>query len=123
MSAEIEVADLQKADAGSYYFIAGCGDPLEEWVDGYEERLEQRECGKPVKWYRTNGATVNSYAFQKKRTPFLHHNDLFADDLTCLLFPLDGLNIGRLAIFKVGMQDRWFDDVIMNMRRLEEDDD
>ena len=123
---DIEFADvdrLAEACDGSWYFIAGCGDPLEEWVTGYEEWMEQNGGGKPIAWYRTNGAPVNSFAVKKKGTPYLHLKDLFPGDLTCLLFPLDGLDIGRLAMFKLGMQDRWFDDVIMNMRRLEEEDD
>ena len=109
------MADLKKAYEGSYYFIAGTGDPLEEWVSGYEDLMETQEIGKPTQWFRTNGATVNGFASQR------HHGqiadrDQFPGNLSCLLFPLDGLAAGKLALFKIKMEDRWFDDVIQNMR-------
>lgn len=111
----LDVADLQAAYEGSYYFIAGAGGPLEVWVDGYNGMLAEQNIGKPTEWLQTNGATVNGFATRH------HHgeiqlNDQFPGDLTCLLFPLDGLNAGRLPLFKIAMQDRWFDDVIQNMR-------
>ena len=40
--------------------------------------------------------------------------------LTFLLFPLTDLNTGKLAMFKMRMQDRWFDDIINNMRAMGE---
>lgn len=117
----LEPDDLKQAMDGSWYFIAGAGEPLEEWVTGYEEWLKDNGCGKPMKWFRTNGAAVNTFA--DSRAHYIRPQDRFKSDMTCLLFPLDGLDIGRLAIFKIGMQDRWFDDVIQNMRRYPEDDD
>ena len=117
MSAEIEVADLQKADAGSYYFIAGCGGPLEKWTEGLEEMLAERGIGKPVAWFQTTGAAVNLYATETKGGR-IRENDKFPNDLTCLLFPLDELNVGALAMFKILAEDRWFDDVIANMRTV-----
>lgn len=111
----LDVDDLKEAYDGSWYFIAGAGDPLEEWVTGYEELMEQKNIGKPTKWCKTNGAAINSFA--DSRTYFIQPNDRFRGDLTCLLFPLDGLDMAVLPIFKLGMQDRWFDDVIQNMRR------
>lgn len=42
-------------------------------------------------------------------------DDPFRDDLTVLTFPLDGLHVGKLAMFKLTMEDRWFDDVTDNM--------
>lgn len=116
---DIEFADvdrLAEACEGSWYFIAGAGGDPQEWVSGYEDLMERQDIGKPMKWYRTNGASVNSFALSDRASE-VAERDRFPGDLTCLLFPLDGLNIGQLAIFKVGMQDRWFDDVIGNMRR------
>jgi hypothetical protein len=105
----IEGADLDAAYDGSWYFIAGTGGDLTEWTNGYEQALAVHECGKPKVWFQTTGAAVNAKAGASNVNPY-------ADDLTCLLFPLDGLDVGRLALFKVAMQDRWFDDVIDNMR-------
>lgn len=110
-----DVADLKAAYEGSYYFIAGTGDPLEEWITGYEGLLKEQEIGTPKQWLKTNGATINGFAAQKKGG-LIASDDQFQGDLTCLLFPLDGLHGGRLAMFKIQMQDRWFDDVIQNMR-------
>jgi hypothetical protein len=107
---------LGTAYEGSWYFIAGAGGDLAEWTKGYEDLMVEAGIGKPKKWYRTVGAAINRYA---ERGGFaVAHTDTFRDDLPCLLFPLDGLDIGKLAVFKVRMEDRWFDDVIENMRRV-----
>jgi len=111
MNTKVMQTDLQAAHSGSYYFIAGCGGDLDEWVTGYTEELETSEIGTPVVWYRTTGAEVNAHAGEDlKPTAYL------PEDLVCLLFPLDGLDVSRLAMFKIRMHDRWFDDVIDNMR-------
>lgn len=106
-------SDLKMAYENSFYFIAGCAEPIEEWVTGYEGLLAEADIGKPVRWYRTTGAAVNRFAGDIPRP----HRDYFKEDVTCLLFPLNDLDAGKLAIFKIRMQDRWFDDVIQNMRR------
>ena len=83
---------------------------LQEWVDGYENMLAEKEIGKPVEWFTCKGKDVNA-EFE------LQGNERFKNDLTFLFFPLDGLHIGKLAMFKLGMGDRWFDDVIDNSLR------
>lgn len=118
MSAVISVlaaADLKKAYKGSYYFIGGCGDPLDEWVTGYNDLLAKEEIGEPKAWFKTTGAAVNDFAFPEGWIST--NKDCFKPDLTVLMFPLDGLHGGKLPLFKLRMQDRWFDDVIDNMRR------
>lgn len=104
----IKKADLTQAYDGSYYTIAGCGGPLIEWVDGINRILAEEGIGKPVAWYKTKGRDVNAFAGET--------TDPFQDGITLLMFPLDGLDVGRLAILKLRMGDRWFDDVIDNMR-------
>lgn len=42
------------------------------------------------------------------------NNNEFKNDLKFLAFPLDGLNVGKLAMFKLKMGDRWSDDIIAN---------
>lgn len=111
----LTLADLDRAYQGSWYFIAGCGAPLDEWTTGYEDLLAEEEIGKPSAWYQVSGETVNRYAEQGGNIISYHY--AFQSDIACLLFPLDRLHTGRLAIFKILMQDRWFDDVIDNMRR------
>ena len=106
--------ELEEARKGSYYFIAGSGGDLHQWVDGYEKALAERQIGKPVAWYKASGASVSLHATRVKGGA-LRPADQFPEDLTCLLFPLDGLNVGALAVFKIMMADRWYDDVIANM--------
>jgi hypothetical protein len=103
-----EKADLQKAYDGSFYFIAGCGGDLDEWVTGYEKFLDERDCGKPTAWLQTTGKEVNEFAGE--------NDNPYQAGLICLMFPLDGMEVGPLAMVKILMQDRWFDDVIDNMR-------
>jgi len=112
-----DVADLEKAYEGSYYFIGGCGGDLADWTSGYEDLMKEQEIGTPTAWFQTNGATVNGFAGQHNGG-FIRKNDQFPGDLVCLLFPLDGLDVGRLAMFKLRMADRWFDDVVQNMRTI-----
>jgi len=111
-TSKIETLDnLQAAFDGSFYTICGADNPI-EWVDGYEGLLAEREIGKPIRWYQTTGAAVNAYA---ATVAPVKAEDAFPADLTVLLFPLTGLE-SNVALFKVQMQDRWFDDIVQNMR-------
>lgn len=111
-----KLTDLGEAAEGSYYTILGTGGDLDEWVEGYEKLLADEGIGKPIQWYQTTGAAINKHKVRAFGGGRLHENDGFQDDLAALLFPLDGLDVGKLAIFKLQMRDRWFDDVIDNMR-------
>lgn len=114
MSTEIKMlqaADLGQAYDGSYYTISGAGGDLQEWITGIEDLLKEREIGKPKEWFQTTGDAINTYVLD--RHP--QNTDPYPAEITVLMFPLDGLDIGKLAVFKVGMQDRWFDDIITNM--------
>jgi len=115
MEKTIERADLEAADKGSFYTIAGAGGDLAQWVEGYEKELEAQSIGTPKQWLVTSGAAVNLYAIRKKGG-LIKDADQFPDDLVILLFPLEGLNVGKLSMFKVLWEDRWFDDVIQNIR-------
>ena len=111
---DMTLDDLNKAYEGSYYFIAGAGGDLDQWLDGYHDLLAEKEIGKPARWFKTTGAAVNMHAMTKKGQ--ITESDCFPLDCTILMFPLDGLAMDRLPIFKIAMQDRWYDDVIQNMR-------
>lgn len=102
--------DLQQAEDGSYYTIRGAGGDLSEWVTGLTKVLKEEGIGTPTAWYTTTGRAVNEYA--RPTSPF----DAFQDDLVFLLFPLDGLDVGRLALFRIRAGDVWFDDMVQNMR-------
>lgn len=109
-----EAAELDRAYYGSYYTIAGAGGDLDEWVEGITAMLEERGIGTPREFFTTTGAAVNLFAGGDE---LVDADDQFPLDLTFLMFSLDGLDCGRLAIFKLLAGDRWFDDVIDNMRR------
>lgn len=103
---------LQKAYEGSYYTITGAGGDLDEWKKGYQELLDKEEIGTIKEWITFKGKDMNEIYNLTGR-------NAYEDDLTFLTFPLDGLNTGKLAIFKLKMQDRWFDDIVDNNRRRE----
>lgn len=107
--------DLQAAYDGSFYTILGAGGEISEWVNGYNGLLAEEEIGEPTDWFRTTGESLNRFAEQGGNE--IAPRDQFPADLTVLMFSLEALNVGRLAMFKLRMEDRWFDDVIQNMRR------
>lgn len=101
-----KVSDLRRAYREAWYTIIYAGGDLQEWTDGYNEMLAEQEIGKPVEWYYCKGEDINK-TFKKKE---------FKATKTVLMFPLDGLRMSRLAIFKLHMGDHWFTDVINNAR-------
>ena len=103
------IQTVKDAYAGWYYTILGAGGDMREWAEGYQKMLAEQDIGTVSAWVSFKGADVNK-AFK------LTGNDRFQDDLTILAFPLDGLDIGKLAMFKLRMGDRWFTDVIDNSR-------
>jgi hypothetical protein len=107
---ELETVDLAKANAGSYYTIIGAGGDLDDWVKGYEEILTQDDIGKPRQWFVATGAQVNDYIDR------MSWRDAFKADVTFLMFPNDGLDVGKLAMFRLRMDDKWFDDIVRNAR-------
>lgn len=109
-------AELEPLYKGSAYTIAGCGGDLEEWVNGYNEWLEAESIGTPKEWFSFTGALVNQYAGDNVTDPF-------RDDITLLAFTLEGLNVGKLAMFRLAHEDRWFDDLVNNMVQDEEEEE
>lgn len=107
---------LKKAYDGSYYTITGAGGDLEEWKNGYAEMLSQQGIGSVKEWFSFKGADMN-------KEFSLTGTNRYDDDLTFLVFPLDGLDVGKLAIFKLQMGDRWFDDIVNNNLSRERDFD
>jgi hypothetical protein len=106
----MKTADLTQAYEGSFYTICGAGGELAEWQTGMETWLAKEGIGKPADWYQTTGGAVNEYAGTRGEVI-----NPFKDDLTIIMFPLEGLHVGKLAIFKTMAGDRWFDDIVQNM--------
>lgn len=100
---------LEEAYNGSYYTIIGCGGDLQEWKDGYQDLLNKAGIGTITKWVEFTGKDMNE-EFQ------LEGEDRYKNDLYFLAFNLDGLDIYKLAMFKIKMQDRWFDDIVDNLK-------
>ena len=92
---------------GSCYTITGAGGDLKDWINGYTAMLTEHGIGKPKKWITFSGRDVNIVYN-------LDHKNVFADDIVFLAFPLDGLDVGKLAMFKMREEDRWFHDIIDN---------
>lgn len=99
---------------GWYYTITGAGGSLEEWVQGYNEMLDEQGIGTPEYWVTFKGADMNQYYG-------LTGDNRYIDGLNFLAFPLNGLNTSRLAMFKLKMADRWFNDICDNNARREHD--
>lgn len=100
---------LKQAYDKSYYTIVGCGGNLNVWKESYEKLLKLENIGTVTEWIQFTGEDVN-YIFDLKG------DNRFKDNLVFLAFPTDNLDIGKLAIFKLNMHDRWFDDIIDNSR-------
>ena len=105
---------LRKAYEGSYYTILGAGGVLQEWKDGYADLLQQRGIGSITEWIEFSGKEMNA-EFS------LTGNNRYPNDLHCLAFSLEGLDVGKLAIFRLQMGDSWFDDIVDNNVRREEE--
>lgn len=101
-------ADLTDLQASNAYTILGCGGDLADWVTGYEDYLRGAGIATPTAWYSTTGAALNGLKQTELRDPL-------PNDLVVLLFPLTGLDIGKLAIFKLRMEDRWLDDTLASL--------
>lgn len=105
---------LRKAYDGSYYTIEGAGGDLNDWKKGLTEALEEQGIGKPSAWITFTGKDMNE-EFRLTGT------NRYPDNFRFLAFPLDGLDVGKLAMFKLRAGDRWFDDIVDNNARREEE--
>ena len=102
-----DVINFEKMERGSWYTITGCGGNLNDWKDGYQNLLNHENIGTIRQWVEFTGADMNAYYC-------LSSDNAYPNDLHFLAFPLDGLDVSKLAIFKLRMEDRWFDDIVSN---------
>lgn len=111
-----ENVNLDELYNQSAYTITGAGGELKEWFEGYQEILTEKQIGSIEKWYVFSGKDMNlKYN--------LTGNNRYKNDLTFIAFPLNGLDVGKLAILKLQMGDRWFDDIVDNNLFNEENED
>lgn len=97
----VSLHELRKMNNSEGLILQGCGGDLQEWVDGINEMLTE------------NGILQNESRFEKAYT-FSNEN------LTCLLFPFDGvqLDVGRLAMWRLKTRETfgstWLSDYVNN---------
>ena len=108
----ITAAEFPTLYDGSWYTIEGAGGNVEEWEKGIQDLLNKEGIGEVKRWVTYSGKDMNEWAK-------LTGTNAYPDDLTFISFPLDGLDSGKLAIFKIRMRDRWFDDIVDNNARRE----
>jgi len=82
-----------------YLVWQGCGGPIEDWYEGITKMLIENEIADK------NYKMKEMYVFDN-------------NGLTCLLTPLDKLNIGKLAMMRLMWRDTfgtmWLSDYIAN---------
>ncbi len=97
----VSLHDLRKMNGSEGLILQGCGGDLQEWVDGINEMLTE------------SGILQNESRFEKAYT---FNNE----DLTCLLFPFDGvqLDVGKLAMWRLETRETfgstWLSDYVDN---------
>lgn len=104
---QIEMDTLDKAYNGSYYTITGAGGDLTQWEEAIQNLLNKENIGQVKEFITFKGQDMNDKYHLKGTVAY-------PNDLTFLAFPLDGLDVGKLAMFKLKMGDRWFDDIVDN---------
>lgn len=113
----IEVTDavlLKELASASAFTIEGAGGDLNEWMEGLNEEMAKVNIGNVNTFYTFKGKLMNdTYALTGKNK--------YDDTLTFLCFRLDGLDVGKLAIFKMQFGARWLDDIVDNNLRREEE--
>ena len=110
----IRNAMLREAYEGSFYTIEGAGGDVNDWKKGYADLLRDRGIGTISKWIEFTGRDMNVESC-------LTGTNRYPDSLHFLAFPLTGLDVEKLAFFKLQMGDRWFDDIVDNNARREQE--
>jgi hypothetical protein len=97
----VSLHNLRKMNDSEGLILQGCGGDLQEWVDGINDMLTE------------SGILQNESRFEKA---YSFNNE----DLTCLLFPFDDvqLDIGKLAVWRLQTHElfggTWLSDYVPN---------
>lgn len=97
----INTEQLRRMNKSEGLVIQGCGGDLQEWVDGINDML-------------TEGGILQDGSRFEKVYAFKN------EELTCLLFPFDGvqLDIGRFAMWRIQTHEMfggtWLSDYVPN---------
>lgn len=94
---------------GSYCTYEGAASEkgYKDWFDGVNKVFKEKDIGQIKTMYVFSGKDMNDF-FKLTGT------NAYPDDLHFISFPLDGLDMGRLAMFKMSAGFRWFDDIVDN---------
>ncbi len=98
---------FKKLYNNSAFTFEGLGfDDFDELKDQINECLEEENIGtvKSENFFTYSGKDMNDYYH-------LTGTNRYPDNLTFVSFLLDGLDIGKLAMFKLRIGARWFDDI------------
>lgn len=106
------MVDFKKLYDGSWFTVEGAGGEIEEWQEGLQEMFDEEDIGTVQEWVTYSGEDMNKFFH-------LTGDNAYPDDLPFLSFTLDGLDIGKLAMFKIRFGARWFDDIVDNNARRE----
>lgn len=106
-------SELLSLTDNSAFTIEGAGGDLNEWCVGLNEMLAKENIGQVKTFYTFTGKLMNE-------TYGLTGNNAYQNDLTFLCFMLDGLDIGKLAMFKMKFGARWLDDIVDNNNAREQ---
>ena len=83
---------LDKAYLESWYTIMGCAEEdIEQYKDYYKAELLKKDVGEIKEWAIITGKEMNEYSN-------LTGENAYKDNLHCLAFSLNGLDIGKLAV-------------------------
>lgn len=105
---KIKDADiLHELENASAFTVIGAGGDLNEWCIGLNEMLADEKIGQVTEFYHFKGKLMN-------KTYDLTGNNAYKEDITFLSFKLDGLNVSKLALFKLRFGARWLDDIVSN---------
>lgn len=97
----VSLHELRKMENSEGLVLQGCGGDLQEWVDGINDMLTESEI------LRNGSRFEKAYTFNN-------------DNLTCLLFPFDGvqLDVGKLAMWRLETRETfgstWLSDYVDN---------
>ena len=107
-----EGLDLRVATEREHYVVLGVDDPS-TWAHGYDVLLRDAEIGEPSCYFLTTGAEINHFA----GVMYGSHR-MLPPGLTVMMFPIEGLDVSRLATFRLrqGLRDKWFSDLIASMQ-------
>ena len=112
-----EIDKFDEMYNGSWYTVIGlCKEDHEKYKDYIKKELNEKNIGTPKKFHSFTGKEMN----EKYN---LTGDNRYQDNLDFIAFSLDGLNISKLAMYKLNSGARWFDDIVENNYRRENDFD